>query len=65
MEAEGRTREKCGEKGRPNDKTSIFETLDLLDICLSSSERMMGLEPTTSCMATRPDTPTLVQQAHG
>jgi hypothetical protein len=29
------------------------------------SERMMGLEPTTFCMATRPDTPMLVQQKHG
>jgi hypothetical protein len=26
---------------------------------------MMGFEPTTFCMATRPDTPTLVQQPHG
>jgi hypothetical protein len=28
-------------------------------------ERMMGLEPTTFCMATRPDTPMLVQQPQG
>jgi hypothetical protein len=32
---------------------------------LSQRERMMGLEPTTFCMATRPDTRTLVQQPHG
>ena len=28
---------------------------------LTQKKRMMGLEPTTSCMATRPDTPMLVQ----
>jgi hypothetical protein len=32
---------------------------------LAHKKRMMGLEPTTSCMATRPDTPILVQQPHG
>jgi hypothetical protein len=30
-----------------------------------SEKRMMGLEPTTFCMATRPDTPMLVHQKHG
>ena len=34
----------------------------LLSRCL---ERMMGLEPTTFCMATRPDPPILVQEPHG
>jgi hypothetical protein len=29
------------------------------------SERMKGLEPSTFCMATRPDTPILIQQPHG
>jgi hypothetical protein len=28
-------------------------------------KRMKGLEPSTFCMATRPDTPILVQQPHG
>jgi hypothetical protein len=28
-------------------------------------ERMMGLEPSTFCMATRPDPPILVQEPHG
>jgi hypothetical protein len=30
-----------------------------------SEERMKGLEPSTFCMATRPDTPMLVQQPYG